>query len=90
MITYDFGFLINVHSFRPPTLTLEECKIVGIDDNVDFSFRQHSMTTYVVYVGLVHGSSISMFSSMHVLLQKEKWLCLPPWQQVEFHCSKFF
>lgn len=72
MITYDFGFLTNAHSFKPPTLTFEEWKIVGIDDGDDFSFRQHSMTTYVVSVGLVHGSSISMFFSMSCVIIKRK------------------
>jgi hypothetical protein len=37
------------------TPTLEEGKIVGIDGGVDFSFKQHPMTTNVVSIGLVHG-----------------------------------
>jgi hypothetical protein len=89
LITYDFGFLTNIRSFRSPTFTLEECKIVGIDDGVDFSFRQHSITTYVVSIGSVHGSSISMFFSMSCVTIKRK-MCLPPWQQVKIHYSMFF
>jgi hypothetical protein len=54
------------------TPTLEEGKIVGIDGNVIFSFRQHPMTTNVVFIGLVHGSSISMsFSMSCVTIKKE-------------------
>jgi hypothetical protein len=48
---YDFGFLINTRNFKPLTPTLEEGKIVGIDGGVDFSFRQHPMTTNVVSIG---------------------------------------
>jgi hypothetical protein len=48
LITYDFGFLTNICSLKPRTPTFEEGKIVGIDGGVDFSFRQHSMTTNVV------------------------------------------
>jgi len=39
LITYDFGFLINVHNFKPPTLALEEGKIIGIVGGVDFSCK---------------------------------------------------
>jgi hypothetical protein len=54
------------------TPTLEEGKIVGIDGGVDFSFRQHPMTINVVSIGLVHGSSIFMSSSMScVIIKKE-------------------
>jgi hypothetical protein len=46
------------------TPTLEEGKIVGIEGGVDFSFKQHPMTTNVVSIGSMHGSSIAMSFSM--------------------------
>jgi hypothetical protein len=36
LIIYDFGILANARSFKPPTPTLEEGKIVGIDGGIDF------------------------------------------------------
>ncbi len=46
---------MSAHNLTPMTPTLEEGKIVGIDGGVDFSFKQHPMTTNVVSIGLVHG-----------------------------------
>ncbi len=36
LIIYDFGFLDNAHSFKPPTPTLEKRKIDRIDSGIDF------------------------------------------------------
>jgi hypothetical protein len=36
LIIYDFGFLDNAHSFKPPTPTLEKRKIVRINSGIDF------------------------------------------------------
>jgi hypothetical protein len=72
LITYDFGFLISIRNLKPPTPTLGERKIVGVDGGVDFPFKQHYMPTNVVSVGSVHSSSISMFFSMsYVNVKKE-------------------
>jgi hypothetical protein len=64
LITYDFGFLVNAHNFKPPTPTLKEGRIIGIDGGVDFSCKQHSITINVISIGSKHGSLISMSSSM--------------------------
>jgi hypothetical protein len=49
-LTYDFGFLASAYSLKPPTYAFEEGKIVGIDGGVDFSFKQHSMTTKLIFI----------------------------------------
>jgi len=75
LITYDFGFLASACSFIPPTPKLEEGKIVGIDGGIDFSFKQHSMTTNVAFVGLVHGLPISMSYSMSCVTINKEVIC---------------
>jgi hypothetical protein len=71
LITYDFGFLVSVHNFKPPTPALEG-RIIGIDGGVDFSCKQHSITTNVVSIGSKHGLSISMSSSMSCVTVKKE------------------
>jgi hypothetical protein len=75
LIIYDFGFLASAHSLIPPTPKLEEGKIVRIDGGIDFSFKQHSMTTNVVFVGLVHGLPISMSYSMSCVIINTEVIC---------------
>jgi hypothetical protein len=71
LITY-FGFLAKAHSLKPPTLALEGGKIVGINGGVDFSFKQHSMTTTIVYATFIDGLPISMSSSMSCVIVKRE------------------